>query len=64
MYCICSDKSHDDIMKQQRLDPLPFDSMISTYTCCTEGCGSCLEDLRALFEMEYPMVHSTISVKD
>ena len=53
MYCLCSDESHDDIMRKQRLDPLPFDLMINAYTKCAEGCGSCIEALRERFEMEY-----------
>lgn len=51
MYCICSNKSFDDILSQQRADPLPLDQMIAHYTSCSSGCGSCIEALRAEAEM-------------
>jgi len=53
VYCLCSDESHDDIMMKQRLEPLPFDLMISTYTACRNGCGSCIDELREKFESEF-----------
>lgn len=52
MYCLCSDESHDDIMEKQRLNPLPFERMIETYTGCAQGCGSCIPELRERFEVE------------
>lgn len=59
MYCLCSDESHDDIMKKQRLNPLPFDLMIAAYTGCAEGCGSCIEELQVRFDMECAASDST-----
>lgn len=52
MYCLCSDKSHDEIMEEQRRAPLSFELMINAYTRCMDGCGSCVEELRERFEKE------------
>ncbi len=47
MYCICSDKSIDDILSAQRAIPLPFEDMLECYTRCLTGCGSCINQIRA-----------------
>lgn len=46
MYCLCSNKSFDEVLELQRLAPLPFDEMLKEYTFCCTGCGSCIEELR------------------
>jgi NAD(P)H-nitrite reductase large subunit len=63
VYCLCSDESHDSIMDKQRLKPLPFELMIATYTRCSEGCGSCIEELRQRFDAEFPSMHSPTSTE-
>ena len=45
MFCLCSERSFDDIVALQRANPLPFDRMIHEYTSCNAGCGSCIEHL-------------------
>ncbi|APC67108.1 (2Fe-2S)-binding protein [Ralstonia nicotianae] len=46
MFCICSDKSIDDILSAQRDIPLPFADMLECYTRCLTGCGSCVDRIR------------------
>ncbi|MHA6844700.1 hypothetical protein ACKZDW_03610 (plasmid) [Ralstonia syzygii subsp. celebesensis] len=46
MFCICSDKSIDDILSAQRDIPLPFEDMLECYTRCLSGCGSCIDRIR------------------
>lgn len=45
LYCLCSERSFDSILKLQRHAPLPFDRLIATYTGCRSGCGSCIDTL-------------------
>lgn len=43
MYCICSEKSIDQILAEQKAQPLPLDELLAQYTSCLAGCGSCIE---------------------
>jgi hypothetical protein len=48
MYCLCSDKSFDEIIAQQSEARLPLNKFFDTFTdCTTTGCGSCIEPLTA-----------------
>lgn len=51
MYCLCSDRAFDTILDLQRKHPLPLDDMISSYTKCNAGCGTCIEALKAEADM-------------
>jgi bacterioferritin-associated ferredoxin len=42
MFCICSNKSIDEIIAAQADIPLPFTEMLECYTSCLSGCGSCI----------------------
>jgi NAD(P)H-nitrite reductase large subunit len=42
MFCICSNKSIDEIIAAQEDMPLPFTEMLECYTSCLSGCGSCI----------------------
>lgn len=66
MYCICSNRSFDDILSQQRADPLPLNEMITSYTSCTSGCGSCIKALLAEAEISGldPIAVSKLSVQE
>ena len=47
MYCLCSDKSFDEIISFQSQVKLPADILLETFTSCTStGCGSCIEPLK------------------
>ncbi len=47
MYCLCSDKSFDEIIALQSENCLPLNKFFDTYTACTTtGCGSCIEPLK------------------
>lgn len=44
MYCLCSNKSFDDIIALQSQARLPLQEFFETFTeCTTTGCGSCVE---------------------
>lgn len=45
MYCICSEKSIDQILAEQKAQPLPLDELLARYTSCFAGCGSCIEPI-------------------
>lgn len=48
MYCMCSDKSFDELIEQQSQSRLPLQKFFETFTeCTTTGCGSCVEPLTA-----------------
>jgi hypothetical protein len=38
MYCICSNKSLDDVVFAQKTNALPFEQVIDQYTSCNGGC--------------------------
>ncbi|AOI68142.1 hypothetical protein WI73_20140 [Burkholderia ubonensis] len=46
MFCICSNKSIDEIVAAQADIPLPFTEMLECYSSCLDGCGSCIPVLR------------------
>jgi len=50
VFCICSNKSIDDIIAAQIDMPLPFMEMLKCYTSCLEGCGSCISIIRERIE--------------
>ena len=52
MYCLCSEKSLEAILAQQRSRPLPLQEMLAEYTSCLTGCGSCIPVLRQRLEEE------------
>lgn len=52
MFCICSNKSIDDIIAAQIDIPLPFIEMLECYTSCLVGCGSCISIIRERVEDE------------
>lgn len=44
MYCLCSNKSFDEIIAKQSQALLPLNEFFQTFTSCTStGCGSCIE---------------------
>lgn len=44
MYCLCSNKSFDEIIAKQSQALLPLNEFFQTFTSCTTtGCGSCIE---------------------
>lgn len=46
MYCLCSDKSFDEIIALQSEARLPLKNFFDTFThCTTTGCGSCIDAL-------------------
>jgi len=46
MYCLCSNKSFDEILALQSENLLPLKKFFDTYThCTTTGCGSCIDPL-------------------
>ncbi len=48
MYCLCSNKSFDEIITLQSQARLPLKEFFDTFTeCTTTGCGSCVELLTA-----------------
>lgn len=48
MYCLCSNKSFDELISQQSKARLPLDEFFKTLTdCTTTGCGACVEPLTA-----------------
>jgi bacterioferritin-associated ferredoxin len=51
MYCLCSNKSFDEILELQEANPVSPDEMIAKYTDCLGGCGSCINALKAEVEM-------------
>jgi hypothetical protein len=51
MYCLCSNKSFDEILELQEANPVSADEMIAKYTECLGGCGSCINALKAEAEM-------------
>ena len=50
MFCICSNKSIDDILAAQSDIPLEFSEMLECYTSCLVGCGSCIPMIREKME--------------
>lgn len=46
MFCICSNKSIEEIVAAQSDIQLPFSDMLECYTSCLSGCGSCIESIR------------------
>lgn len=51
MYCLCSNKSFDDIVVYQSQARLPFQQLLDQITACTStGCGSCIEPLQLELE--------------
>lgn len=52
MFCICSNKSIEEIIASQRDAPLPFGEMLEAYTDCLSGCGSCIPVIRERTEQE------------
>ena len=47
MYCLCSNKSFDEIFKLQEANPVSIGEMIAKYTECLNGCGTCITPLKA-----------------
>ncbi|RDS82301.1 hypothetical protein DWU98_09760 [Dyella monticola] len=62
MYCICSNKSLDDIVLAQKAKALPFEQAIDQYTGCNGGCGSCISEIYALFDREGILVPDSVAV--
>jgi NAD(P)H-nitrite reductase large subunit len=56
MFCICSNKSIDQIVAAQKDMPLPFAEMLECYTSCLSGCGSCIPLI--MERLEYKGVHA------
>jgi len=54
MFCICSNKSIDEIVAAQEDIPLPFAEMLE----CLTGCGSCIPVILERVE------HSNMSMHD
>lgn len=51
MYCLCSNKSFDEIFELQEANPVSMDEIIALYTNCLDGCGSCINALKTEAEM-------------
>jgi bacterioferritin-associated ferredoxin len=47
MFCLCSNKSFDEIFELQQRHPVSTEEMIAKYTDCLVGCGSCISALKA-----------------
>jgi|GEM_PF-3799419 len=54
MYCICSNKSLDEIVLAQKTKALPFEQAIDKYTSCNAGCGSCINEIYVRFDRALP----------
>jgi hypothetical protein len=52
MYCICSNRTFEEIVADQKQAWLPFEQSIERYTNCNSGCGSCVAELYLRFESE------------
>lgn len=50
MYCICSNKSLDEIVLAQKTKALPFEQAIDKYTSCNTGCCSCINEIYVRFD--------------
>ena len=61
MYCICSNKSLDDVVLAQKTNALPFEQAIDQYTSCNGGCGSCISEIYVLFDREGILVPDSVA---
>ncbi|PUA28234.1 MAG: hypothetical protein B0W54_17310 [Cellvibrio sp. 79] len=59
MYCLCSNKSFDEIIEKQANARLPLNEFFQTFTSCTTtGCGSCVELLTAELADNDLLIHN------
>jgi len=63
MYCICSNKTIDKIIDDQREVPLKFDEVLKSYTSCLTGCGSCIPEIRKSMAQEELLYETDLEVK-
>ena len=64
MYCLCSNKSFEEIIEQQRENPLPFLQLVEIYTSCNKGCGTCIIRLYEKLSTLGLLIESDVTIKD
>jgi hypothetical protein len=60
MYCLCSNKSFDEIFELQEKNPVSAEDMIAIYTNCLDGCGSCINALKIEAEIRELVPQSVV----